>query len=151
MARGFDECGERGVVLIDSENPSNYRFVTLDGRRFNTVSLDISKITDYGVLEYECKRALENFSYKDIVRLELVGKKSYELWLDTKDIESIFSDRFFHFEVRNRTTLSIAAEDFEKDRTLKGEFVRLVYSKKDLDDQTKEKIIATGLYALMGE
>ena len=46
---------------------------------------------------------------------------------------------------------SVGEEDFSRDRTLKGEFVRTVNSRVDLDAETKERIIEMGLYALLGE
>ena len=37
------------------------------------------------------------------------------------------------------------------DKSLKGEFIRLVLSKEDMSKEEKDKVIRTGLAALMGE
>lgn len=149
--RGFDECGERGFVVFDTSNPRAFRFIPHGERRCRIITLDVSGITDYGILEESCKRALSEASCKDIVRLELVGKRYAELWIDGDEIESIFKDKFFYFEVKNSSKIFIQKEDYQYDKTLKGEFIRLVNSKEDIDEATKEKVISAGLYALMGE
>ena len=41
-------------------------------------------------------------------------------------------------------------QDYEKDASLKGEFVRLV-SQSDLSEEEKAMIIRTGILALQGE
>lgn len=151
FTRGFDECGERGFVLIDSSRISEYKFLPFGERRSHIIPLDISSITDYGMLESECEKALSSISYKDIVRLEIAGEKSPELWLDTTEIETQYSERFFHFEVKNSSKLQVEKGDYRFDKTLKGEFVRLVCSREEFDEQTKEKIISTGLHALLGD
>ena len=71
--------------------------------------------------------------YKDLVRIELTGNREAELWIDTQEIQRQFQDRFFYFEVKNSSRLAINKEDFRFDKTLKGEFVRLVYSKDGLE------------------
>ena len=47
--------------------------------------------------------------------------------------------------------MGILSRKYKYDRTLKGEFIRLVTSKTDITDEEKDKIIRTGLAALMGE
>ena len=151
VGRGFDECGERGFILFDSESPKNYRFITFGNRQVRIISVDITGIGDYPSLKEAVENALSGASYRDIVRLELVGGRAAELWIDEEDIERTFSDRVFYLEVKNSSRLLINKEDYRHDRSLKGEFIRLVSSKEGLDEATKEKIIATGLYALLGE
>ena len=151
FSRGFDECGEKGFVLLDSDSLSDYRFIPFDDRRTRVISLDVSGITDYGDFENEIQKVLYETTYKDIIRLEIIGKRSPELWIDSEEIKNNFADRFFYFEVKNSSKLSVGKDDFRFDKTLKGEFVRLVYSKEDIDEETKQRIISTGLYALLGE
>ena len=71
--------------------------------------------------------------------------------IDKEDMESTLGERFFHFELKNSSKLSLGKEDYRYDKTLKGEFVRLVSSREDLDEEKKERIISLGLYALLGD
>ena len=47
--------------------------------------------------------------------------------------------------------MAINPEDYKHDMSLKGEFIRTVSADESLDQATKEKIIACGINALMGE
>ena len=62
-----------------------------------------------------------------------------------------FSDKFYYFEVKDSSRLAINPDDFKHDKSLKGEFIRSVSADTDIDEETKEKIIACGINALMGE
>jgi hypothetical protein len=62
-----------------------------------------------------------------------------------------FENRFYYFEIKDSSRMAINPEDYKNDRSLKGEFIRTVTSDQSLDVQTKEKIIACGINALMGE
>jgi hypothetical protein len=52
--------------------------------------------------------------------------------------------------VYDKTKLSIRAEDYQNDISLKGEFVRLVLA-SDLDEEVKLQVIEKGIRALGGE
>ena len=60
-------------------------------------------------------------------------------------------DRFYYFEIKDATRVRISADDFKNDRSLKGEFIRSVIADESLTDEMKEKVISTGLRALLGE
>ena len=86
-----------------------------------------------------------------MVRLELVGRYFPTLWKDTDSLISTFEHRFFYFEIKESSRIAINPEDYRNDRSLKGEFIRTVAQDDTLDEETKEKIIACGINALMGE
>ena len=58
---------------------------------------------------------------------------------------------YFSVSVKYKTTRKINIEKYQKDLSLKGEFVRVVYQDESLTDEEKSKIIRVGLKALMGE
>ncbi len=149
--RGFDECGECGFVLIDTAGVLKYEFIPFAKRHIRHLQANISGIISFSEVQALCLSALKEIPREDIVRLELVGYRPLELWLDTKALEEKFADRFFAFDLKNSTRLAINKESFRYDKSLKGEFIRLVASRTDLDELTKEKIIETGLNALIGE
>ena len=62
-----------------------------------------------------------------------------------------FADRFYYFEVKDTSRMAINPEDYKFDKTLKGEFIRTVSADESLDEESREKIIACGINALMGE
>ena len=74
-----------------------------------------------------------------------------ELFPDLGAITSRWRNAFYHFEIKDESSIRINPDDYKYDRSLKGEFIRLVSAKADLSDEEKDKIIRTGLAALMGE
>ncbi len=149
--RGFDECGKCGFVLIDTDRIEEYKFIPFAKRIIHNIEIDINGLNSLGEVQSACQSAIRGLSSDDLVRLELVGQRGLELWLDEEAIADKFRGGFFHLEVKNSTRLLIKKEDYQFDKTLKGEFIRLVSSREDLDELTKEKIIEMGLNALMGE
>jgi hypothetical protein len=65
--------------------------------------------------------------------------------------EKRLSEKFYYFEIKDSSRLSISAEDYVTDKSLKGEFIRLVLLDESLSDKEKDDIISTGISALMGE
>ena len=149
--RGFDEDGECGYVLIDTRNEIDYRFVPFAKRRIHVVKTDVGGLSTLGEVKEAISSSLIGIKREDIVRLELVGQKQLDLWLDEDALAERFKNAFYYFEIKNSTRLLIKKEDHLYDKSLRGEFIRLVEARDDLDEITKEKIIETGLYALMGE
>ena len=111
----------------------------------------MSELTTQNEIIAEAKRVLDSARREDIVRLVITGTHSPELYADCELISISFEREFFHFEVRDLSRLIINAEDYRFDKSLKGEFIRVVYGKEDLSEEEKDKIIRLGLGALMGE
>lgn len=58
--------------------------------------------------------------------------------------------KFYFIKIEDKTQIEIDYNKYEKDVSLKGEFVRNVKS-QNLSDDEKTKIILTGLKALAGK
>jgi hypothetical protein len=70
--------------------------------------------------------------------------------IDQTRLAQLLSERFYFAKVKDETRLSINAEDYAHDISLKGEFVRRVMA-SSLSDSEKERVIACGFRALSGE
>ena len=70
--------------------------------------------------------------------------------IDTDYIVSKLKDCFFFIKVYDNTTLKIDVNDFEYDKSVRGEFVRNVLNSK-LSEDDKKDVIMCGLNALKGE
>ena len=73
-----------------------------------------------------------------------------ECELDAQFLEEQFLEYFYFEKVYDETRVFVNYSDYEKDASLKGEFVRMVYA-SDLPEEEKSKIIRTGILALQGE
>ena len=150
--RGFDECGECGYVLIDTDGESvTHRFIPFARRRMRIASLPLDGLEKaYDVME-RAEEVLRNIPREDLVRLELCGSYTPGLWKDTSRISDAWRERFYHFEVKDSSHISVNADDYKFDKTLKGEFIRMVYDDATLDEEMKRRVVECGIFALMGE
>ncbi len=148
--RGFDEAFECGYVVIDTDT-MDFRFVPFAKRRLRIAKLPLDGMTKPSEIIEGAERLLRDIPRSDLIRLELCGEYIPELWRDTEAIEKKFADRFYHFEVKDSSKIKIDPENYKYDKSFKGEFIRTVSADETLDEDKKAKIIAAGLYALMGE
>jgi DNA repair exonuclease SbcCD nuclease subunit len=150
--RGFDESGDKGYVMIDTDGRGvRYSFKSFASRKLHIVSIDLSGIVRTAEINERTRKAVQGISYSDIVRVELTGRYFPTLWKDIDSILRDFESKFYYFEVKDSSRIAINPEDYRLDKSLKGEFIRTVSADKTIDEETKEKIIACGINALMGE
>ena len=150
--RGFDEVGEKGFVLIDADARSvRHTFRPFAKRRLRIIDVDLTGASSRLDVDSRVDAALSRIPHTDIVRARLTGKRAPELFPDEGAILSRWQNSFYHFEVRDESGIRIDPETYKYDRSLKGEFIRIVSARTDISDTEKDKIIRTGLAALMGE
>lgn len=150
--RGFDETGDKGYVIIDTDFQSvRSRFVKRAFRTLHTVDVDISGADREIEIENRISHAVSQIPHSDLVRVTLVGEYEPGTKRETEALTGRFSDSFFYFEVKDASRLRISSEDYKNDRSLKGEFIRLVLSKEELTDEEKAAIIEFGIRALAGD
>lgn len=150
--RGFDECGNKGFVMLDvaEDGKITSQFVSLAKRKCYTFEVDVSACESLLALEQTVLGACAGAGEQDLVKVVLVGAVSPETCHDAVFVTQKLSDRFYFAKVYDRTRLSIRAEDYRNDISLKGEFVRLVLA-SDLPEQVKMAVIGKGIRALGGE
>ena len=150
--RGFDEVGQKGFVIIEADGRhARHTFRPFARRTLRIIDVDLTDADGRGEVDHRVDSALSGIPHTDLVRVRLCGKRAPELFPDEGAILARWQNAFYHFEIKDESSIRINPEDYKYDRSLKGEFIRLVTSKKDLSDEEKDKIIRTGLAALMGE
>ena len=147
--RGFDECGEKGVLLLDTDCPGEVKFIRTARRVIHSVRVDLSGARDV----YEAQglvRSAARIPAEDLLRAELYG----ECGFDTTGIERALSDmllgEYYFLSVKDRTRRRIAISDISEDMSVRGEFLREVL-RDEIDEEEKKRIIALGLRALSGD
>ena len=150
--RGFDEVGELGYCLVETDGTGvSHRFVKSALRSIRIVNADVTGAATQSEVERRCADALKGIPSSDLVRIVTVGERSPELRIDTDSIERRFYDGYYYFEAKDSSRPRIDPEDYKNDRSLRGEFIRSVLADDRLDEAMREKVIACGLHALMGE
>lgn len=156
--RGFDECGEKGVVLLEL-TPSGilpggvslqYRFLPIARRTLHRVCVDASGCENDRALLSLAREVSQNIPATDMVVLTLQGEVPPEFAPNTGALQMALRERFFAVKVEDETHLILHPEEYLNDVSLKGEFIRAVLSSRLPADQ-KERVIICGLRALRGE
>ncbi|HHT98391.1 MAG TPA: DNA repair exonuclease [Clostridiales bacterium] len=148
--RGFDECGEKGFVLLNiNNNIIDHEFIPFANRKFHCIEITLNSLMSELEIQSRIEEQINEISSKDSLKIILTGEIDEETDIDIKYLTKLFYDRFYFMKIYDKTSLEIKYEDYAKDISLKGEFIRLVDS-QDLDDDEKNKIILTGLRALAG-
>ena len=153
--RGFDECGEKGFVLLDID-PDNRdvvsQFVAIASRNLYELEVDVTGVstTQEAAIRIEDAIHRAKLSSKSMVKIRLMGEVDVACELDTDYLEEEFAEFFYFEKIADETKIVIDYSEYEKDMSLKGEFVRMV-QESDLSEEEKSKIIRTGILALQGE
>ena len=153
--RGFDECEEKGFVVLDVDTTTRTattEFVTIAARTLYTLPVDVTGIltTQDAAARMEAELAKTQYASKSLVKFVLQGEVDVECELETVFLEEQFAEYFYFVKVQNDTKLLVNYQDYEKDASLKGEFIRMV-SASDLTDEEKSQVIRAGILALQGE
>ena len=149
--RGFDECGTKGYVLLNIEGGRvSHCFVPFATRTLHTVECDITGFSSGLDLEERMLASVAEIAATDMVKVVLTGTCPADAILDLAHLRAILAERFYFAKIKDETRLSINAEDYAHDISLKGEFVRRVMA-SSLSEAEKERVIACGFRALSGE
>ncbi len=150
--RGFDELGEKGFVLLEVENNKvNYQFVNFSSRIFREINADVTEYNDWFNFKDDLLSKLnQECTELDLVKLVIIGEHKTDFEIDKEGLSRLLNEKYFFAKVYDKTELKIEISDYEKDKSVRGEFVRAVWE-SDLDLETKQKVIMCGINALKGE
>ena len=149
--RGFDECGEKGYVVIDTDGRRvEHKFYPIARRTVHHIKVDITASASMNDINDAVAAALGTARSNDLVRVELVGTHPEALFPDRMGIETRYRERYYYFEVKDSSKIEINPETYKGDKSLKGEFIRLCIDNTELSDDDREAIIRVGLSAILG-
>jgi DNA repair exonuclease SbcCD nuclease subunit len=149
--RGFDESGEKGFILIETEGKKvSTAFIPFAKRTIHLISIDISRLFSHREIEKKVQEQLVGISKDDIIRVTLRGICEPELNKDVRQLHALLEDQFFFVSVVDESSMILRPESYENDVSLRGEFVRTVI-RSGLSKQDQDRIIRCGIQALNGE
>ena len=149
--RGFDECGEKGFVLLDIQDRQiRSSFVPFARRRLEEVTVDITDLTTVSQLQTAMEQAAKDISSESMVKFTLSGSYTLETQKDLGFLRKMLEPNFYFVKIKDESHLKIEKESYEHDVSLKGEFIRMVMA-SDKSPEEKEQIILWGIRALAGE
>ena len=155
QGRGFDEEGERGFLYLKVEEEKkeiHKEFIPIKQGEFRI--LEIELLEDEGTLA--CLKKIEEemekagISKEDSLRIILKGKKGLEQERNLRYLQLQLQDSVFFLEIQDESELSWNREEAMKEKSLKGEFLRVLAAADNLSKEEQEEIIALGMGLLQG-
>ncbi len=123
--RGFDETGEKGMLLVEAgRRACRAKFMPLDGRRYETLAVDLTGKTDHAGAVLE---ALGRDPARDVYRVTLTGTP--DLAPDLPRLQSELEGRFFALELRDGTSLGRDVWDGRETLSLRGLFLAKLWER----------------------
>lgn len=147
--RGFDETGEKGVILADvARGRCKLRFVPLDRRRYETLRVDAGEDALASVLA-----ELPENTERDIYRITLCGERDNAV--DLAALRAGLEGRFFALQLRDETRPRREIWDGVDENSLTGLFLRRMRSRLETaeDEGERQRLLTAlrcGLAALEG-
>ncbi len=149
--RGFDETGDKGFVLMEIEDGKiTSEFIPFALRRLHEINVEVTADMDLQAVASKAREQLLDVDDQDLVKFVLTGERELDDELDIIRFVRLFENKYFFVKCYDRTKTLVDYDSFKYDKSLKGEFVRLVQS-QDMDEDEKAKIIEIGIRAIMGE
>lgn len=145
--RGFDETGEKGVILAEvSTQGCELTFLPLGGRRYEVLTVDITDFQDpvTAVLD-----ALPGDTSRDIYRIRLTGETDAAPALGV--LENALRERFFSLELRDETRLRRNIWAQAGSDSLQGLFLQRLRSAYETaaDETERERITQAARWGLL--
>ena len=148
--RGFDETGDKGFVLMEIEDGViTSEFIPFALRRLHEIEVAVTADMDVQSVINKAKKLLDDVDPQDMIKFVITGERELEDEIDITRFIRAFENKYF-VKCYDRTKTLIDYASYQYDKSLKGEFVRLVQS-QDMDEDEKAKIIEIGIKAIMGE
>ncbi|MBP5265464.1 MAG: metallophosphoesterase [Lachnospiraceae bacterium] len=149
--RGFDECGEKGFVELDiTDGEISRTFIPIAKRLLHEVEVPLVVHMSTAEMLSAVEEKVGRIPSKDLVKIVLTGEKEMDADIDMRRIRKEYYERFYFLKVYDHSSIQIDYESFKLDRTLKGEFVRLM-QQQDMPEEQRAAIIEIGIKAVMGE
>lgn len=154
--RGFDECGEKGFVLLETtgrkSQPFETRFVPFSQRQLYTVQVCMTGCDSESMLLRLTDEAVSRIPQpsSSMLKVELTGDYAPAWQKDTAFLQATLAERFWFVKIKDRSHMHLTEKDTVGDLSLRGEFLRLL-AESDEKEEVASLIAEMGLRALEGE
>ena len=143
--RGFDETGEKGVILAEVDRGAcRAEFIPLGGRRYEALAVDL---TDSGDHVQTVLDAVGRDGSRDVYRVTLTGEPAFPP--DLAAVRAALEGQFFALELRDETRLRRDVWDGREALSLRGIFLAGLWERYQ-QAQTDEERAGVELAARYG-
>lgn len=132
MGRGYDEQGQKGVLIVTIDQDTSARFIPLDAPKFYDLEITVS-----GDAEADLAAVLPPVGNDDFYRITFTGASES---IDLAGLTGTFS-RFPNLELRDRTTPPVDVWSAVGQDSFEGMYFKLLQDSLENEDEKGRKII----------
>lgn len=155
QGRGFDEVGDKGVILGDiTKDTVNLEFVRTSKRNYYIKNIDITNTNSYeeikNIILSEISEEERNLNFYKII---LKGEVESYFNINEEVVLEKVKDYFYFIKIIDNTKIKIDIDTIAKDYSIKGVYARklLEKSKEDISEEIIELALKMGVQALSKE
>ena len=155
-ARGFDELGEKGVLIGHvGKNTCNLDFVPTSRRIYSECKVDISGCNGSrdaaNIIIKSLSQNMGTDYTQHLYKIFLIGKVDDFVHINLDTVKGYLDD-IFYVKLRDKTKLNIDLEIVSNEMSLRGVFVRKMLERMEEDDsEALKNALKLGLKAFSGE
>lgn len=141
QGRGFDEEGEKGVIVGEVyKGGANLKFFPMYKRKYITREIDITDTNNYDEVVFKVLSELNNEEiHKNFYKIILKGEIKEHFNLNEKLLIEKLKDKFYYIKIINNTSIEVNLEELSRDYSVKGKFIAKIFEKlKCASDDEKE-------------
>lgn len=149
--RGFDECGQKGFMLLDIDNArrsTKMKFIPFALREIFDIDVELSGGMTYTQVLNAITSATQNIKESAILRVNLTGVVTSDTQINIDALLTQSEQRFFYITIVDKTRLDPSLQVNLNEVSLKSTFIKKVTADPTLNDIEKRDIIRMGLEAL---
>ncbi len=137
--RGFDECGQKGFYVVDSDR-KECEFVKTNAKIYKEYFIDVSDADD--IIKIAEMLNSQPVGENEIARAVLTGNVDGSVYIDTDTLQK-YCDKFV--EIKDKTALRDDIMKNAGEQTLEGEFIRMMTARIDKADDSEKTMLYDAL------
>ncbi|MBK1811386.1 DNA repair exonuclease [Clostridium sp. YIM B02505] len=131
--RGFDELGEKGIILGEvGQNFNNLKFIPTNKRTYLVMSVNISDAMNYDdIKEKILKITSEESRNKNLYKIILTGEIHEEFNIDVELMLNKLVEHFYFIKLEDSTKIKMDIAEVIEEHSVKGIFAKKILEKID--------------------
>ena len=141
QGRGFDEEGEKGVIIGEVyKGGTNLSFLPVCKRKYITKEIDITGTNNYDEVIFKLLSELSDEEiHKNFYKIILKGELKEHFNLKESVLIEKLKNKFYYIKIINDTSIEVNLTELSRDYSIKGMFIAKIIEKlKDASDDDKE-------------
>ena len=143
--RDFGECGYKGAIVGEIEKGKiDLHHVRFSSKRYEIVTCDVTGCESFADCIPGIAEKCAQFGSDTLLRVELTGVVSESFNADTNLLREVVKTPSY-LEIKDRTAALLNMKKLKEDKTLAGEFYRVLEEKLFSSDEEEKRIASEAL------